>query len=248
MDKLDRNDLADSSLFSSPETFTVMDPSVSKVFLQKMEILLTLMIVIFAMLCILLTVLLVMVTQLYRKGRCKKTTTDCEGVESGNQQQLASSSTWCQQLRGVGRSSESWYHQLPATPAPKNTRWSTLNPGTTSPVYTLTGPSLTSNQYKLDGAFPENKTFQEPSEPVYQEIGEILQRVRNDAESGPKDKVSMTKYSLDDTKMLEEEKKGKVDMGVIKRSSVVYGLITAKEVARYVPCEQTAIVREGGVL
>ena len=38
----------------------VMDPNISNVFLAKMELLLTLMVVIFAMLCILLTILLLM--------------------------------------------------------------------------------------------------------------------------------------------------------------------------------------------
>ena len=45
---------------SPSETLGVMDSSVSAVFLQKMEILLTLMIIIFAMLCILLSILLAM--------------------------------------------------------------------------------------------------------------------------------------------------------------------------------------------
>jgi len=36
--------------------------------------------------------------------------------------------------------------------------------------------------------------------------------------------------------------------GVKKNNNIVYGLITAKEAARFVPCQQTTIVREGGVL
>ena len=45
---------------SLQEEVMVLDPSVSTVFLAKMELLLTLMVVIFSMLCLLLVILLLM--------------------------------------------------------------------------------------------------------------------------------------------------------------------------------------------
>ena len=45
---------------SVQEEVMVLDPSVSTVFLAKMELLLTLMVVIFSMLCLLLVILLLM--------------------------------------------------------------------------------------------------------------------------------------------------------------------------------------------
>ena len=45
---------------SVQEEVVVLDPSVSTVFLAKMELLLTLMVVIFSMLCLLLVILLLM--------------------------------------------------------------------------------------------------------------------------------------------------------------------------------------------
>ena len=52
-------DMEDMEGLAAQQT-VVMDPNISNVFLAKMELLLTLMVVIFAMLCILLTILLLM--------------------------------------------------------------------------------------------------------------------------------------------------------------------------------------------
>ena len=50
----------DGAMESLQEEVMMLDPSVSTVFLVKMELLLTLMVVIFSMLCLLLAILLIM--------------------------------------------------------------------------------------------------------------------------------------------------------------------------------------------
>jgi hypothetical protein len=93
------------------------------------------------------------------------------------------------------------------------------------------------------------------SEPLYQEIGERIKYHSDGCENARNifdketvsDKLSDQKFNLKERdKCLETCEKAKLITNPVKsKPNIVYGMITAKEVAKYRPCTQDIILRPG---
>ena len=153
--------------------------------------------------------------------------------------------------RGVDeqRGSEGIYHELTGAPRPDNhaaagradsavwtvnCREAGLPP--LPPTYSLPSPTLPypSLPYPILPPKPGRKE-EEEEDPIYQEISEksnLYAVIKKDPTATTDDKVKASEAECSDNAVKASG-----------RSDIVYGLITTKQVARFVPCTQTAIVR-----
>ena len=144
---------------------------------------------------------------------------------------------------------EGIYHELTGAPRPDNhaaagradsavwtvnCREAGLPP--LPPTYSLPAPTLPypSLPYPILPPKPARKE-EEEEDPIYQEIAEksnLYAVIKKDPTATTDDKIKASEAECSDNAVKASG-----------RSDIVYGLITTKQVARFVPCTQTAIVR-----
>jgi len=188
------------------------------------------------MLCILLSLLFTMIAHICQRNKCINSSSDLEENKDVKYGQPSHISNNCCQVQGAYRINNMWYqYSKTFNPSFKNSRL--LN----SSVYNFQRlPYIGNPISKTKSEHTFESLCDDSIEPVYQEIGDVL-KVNPCNKQNKKNWKKMKTMSTDNAFSYDMKNE---DVGSDKKNKIVYGVISAKEVAKFIPCQPTAIVRK----